>query len=225
MKKRTKKKFYNFIYLIFHWPETIGAYNNSVVSIFIALAVGGVAFYLMDDNNFSQFFGDPNCIYDKNATITSIFITCASMLASSVGLLIAAFVFLNDSLKKRSDVDPSLCSIVNHVTRKKAIELIFISSLSIISIVGSLYCNTFINNATCFYICISICISLIAYIIIFACGIVNSERIVYVTSRILERRYRKKALKTHKKIKKHSSKNNGSSCFSQRYPASNYCDM
>lgn len=228
MKKRTKEKLSNFIYLILHLPEARGVYNNTVVSVLVSLTVGFFAFHLMTRNDFSQLFGNSgSCqnFYDKNATITSIFIACASMLASSVGLLIAAFVFLNDSLKKRADVDPSLNSIVNYVTRIKAIELIFISSLSIISIVGSLYCNTFINNATCFYICISICISLIAYIIIFACGIVNSERIVYVTSRILERRYRKKALKTYKKIKKHSSKNNGSSCFSQRYPASNYCDM
>lgn len=217
IKEKMKNIFISLKYQCRYIPEGIGIYRNRIIALLASFGLGLLAFFLMCYLDFFGLFDTTNS--DPNATITSIFIGCVSMLASSIGLVIAAFVFLNDSLKEQAGRDSTLQYITKVISKKKMKELIWVSGFSIVAIVGSLYSNTYLEESFClpiktcdkhicitgnvlFYACISLCVALLTYIIVFACGMINSEKVIEATARMNERRYRNEIIRAIRKVKK-----------------------
>ncbi len=213
-----KSIFAQAFYHCWYIPEALGIHKSNILALFFSISLGILGFHLMESYDFASLFASSTESSNAaaNSTVTSIFIGCVSMLASSVGLVVAAFVFLSDSLKEQAARDSTLQYIISEVSKKKLIELIGISACSIVAIVGSLCCNTYLeesltlpipllNVQICvtgdklFYCCVSLCVALLVYIIIFACCVSNSEKIIQTTARMVEIKYRRKLLRAIKK--------------------------
>ena len=139
----------------------------------ITLAVG--LFFAMHFAK-SQFLGNE----------TSVYIACISIVASTIGLSVTAFIFLNDSLKKRAEANKSLSRVVSAAINYKYKELLAVSVVSIVCIVLSIFGNSLKTGNRAYYPLLranfALTVGIVVYIIILSASNISSAKVIAKTA-------------------------------------------